>query len=322
MSHTLATAPTRADTSSSRGSKPSTRVPRKRPTVARRRNLIGWTFVAPFGVVFLALLILPLLYAFWLSLQTETLAQGNTFTWFENYARAFTDPLFLKGARFVVIFSLIVIPVQMLLSLVAALIIDSLTTRLARVSRVLIFIPYAVPVVIGALMWGFLYSPSFGPGSDIFGLFGLVAPNLLSPDGIFFGLINIVSWQWAGYYMIIIYSALQGIDPALYEAAKLDGANKLQIALRIKVPMVASSLVLILVFALIHTLQFFTEPHILKSIASGAIDASFTPNIYAYNLAFSYTQFNYASAISFALGIIVFIGSYIFLVSTRKRSGL
>lgn len=296
--------------------------PEQRKKSTTRQNVIGWLFIAPFGIVFVLLLVLPLLYAFWLSLHTESLVRGNSFTWFDNYAQAFTDPLFLKGARFVVFFSLLVIPVQMILSLIAALIIDSLTTRLARISRVLIFIPYAVPVVIGAMMWGFLYSPTFGPSSGLFGLLGLDAPNLLSPEYIMFGLINIVSWQWAGYYMIIIYSALQGIDPALYEAAKLDGANKLQIALRIKVPMVSSSLVLILVFALIHTLQFFTEPHILRSIASGAIDSAFTPNMYAYNLAFAYTQFNYASAISFALGIIVFIGSYIFLVSSRKKSGL
>ena len=138
----------------------------------------------------------------------------------------------------------------------------------------------------------------------------------------FAGLLNVVFWQWAGYYMIIIYAALRGIDTSVYEAARMDGANAVQIALRIKVPMISAALVLILVFALIGTLQFFTEPQILRSVAAGSIDASFTPNIYAFTLAFSYSQFNYASAISFALGAVVFVGSYIFLFLTRKRSGL
>jgi multiple sugar transport system permease protein len=102
----------------------------------------------------------------------------------------------------------------------------------------------------------------------------------------------------------------------------MDGANGFQIALRIKVPMIASALVLILVFAIIGTLQFFTEPQVLRGVAAGSIDASFTPNLYAYTLAFSYSQFNYASAISFALGLVVFIGSYLFLFLSRKRSGL
>ncbi|MEB0015040.1 ABC transporter permease subunit, partial [Glaciimonas sp. Cout2] len=84
-----------------------------------------------------------------------------------------------------------------------------------------------------------------------------------------------MTWQWAGYYMIIIYAALQGIDTSIYEAAKIDGANAWQTALRIKIPMISSSLVLILVFALIGTLQFFTEPQILRSMASGSITASY-----------------------------------------------
>jgi multiple sugar transport system permease protein len=83
--------------------------------------------------------------------------------------------------------------------------------------------------------------------------------------------------------------------------------------------MVSSALVLILVFALIGTLQFFSEPQILKPISNGSITPDFTPNIYAFNLAFGYAQFNYASAISFALGIVVFIAVYLFMFATRKR---
>ena len=290
--------------------------------VDRSRQRKGWFFVAPFTLVFVAFLVIPLVYAFWLSLHSSTLAQGDRFSGLENYKRAFSDPEFLKGVGFVVRFSLVLIPLQMLVSLVAALVLDNLSSRLSRFSRLMIFVPYAIPVVIGAMMWGFLYSPRFGPLDAIFGLFGADAPFLLSPDNVFYGLLNVVVWQWAGYYMIIIYAALRGIDPSIYEAARMDGANGFQIATRIKIPMISSALVLILVFALIGTLQFFTEPQILRSVASGSIDASFTPNLYAYTLAFSYSQFNYASAISFALGMVVFIGSYVFLFLTRKRSGL
>jgi multiple sugar transport system permease protein len=122
--------------------------------------------------------------------------------------------------------------------------------------------------------------------------------------------------------MIIIYAALQGIDSSLYEAARIDGANAWQVAFRIKVPLVGSALVLILVFALIGTLQFFTEPQILRLVSNGTITPDFTPNLYAYNQAFSYANFNYASAISFALGFVVFIAVYIFLFLTRKRGSI
>jgi len=121
--------------------------------------------------------------------------------------------------------------------------------------------------------------------------------------------------------MIILYAALRGIDPTIYEAARIDGANAWQIAVRIKVPMIANSLVLILVFALIGTLQFFNEPTMLKFLAAGSIGPDFTPNMYAYQQAFALANFNYGSAISFALGIVVFICVYIFLIATRKRGG-
>jgi multiple sugar transport system permease protein len=171
-------------------------------------------------------------------------------------------------------------------------------------------------------MWGFLYSPTFGPLEQIFSKFNAQAPFLLSQGNIFYGLLNVVTWQWAGYYMIIIYAALQGIDSTIYEAARIDGANAWQIAMRIKVPLVSSAFVLILVFALIGTLQFFTEPQVLGPVANGSVTPDFTPNIYAFNLAFTYAQFNYASAIAFSLGIVVFIAVSVFMFVTRKRGSV
>lgn len=311
-------------TSTAAGTARVTRVP-ARPRVGRierNRQRWGWLFLSPFAVIFLVLLVAPLGYAFWMSLHTSTLAAGESFTGIVNYQRAFSDPLFLRGLGRVGLFVLVMVPIQLGVALVAALVLDTLVTRLSRFSRLVIFIPYAVPAMIGALMWGFLYSPRFGPAKDLFSLFGATAPNFLAPGTVFGSLVNIVTWQWSGYYMIIIYAALRGIDPSIYEAARIDGASSRQIALRIKVPMISAALVMVVVFALIGTLQFFTEPHILRNVASGAIPVHYTPNMYAHGLAFSYQQFNYASTISFALGVVVFAFSYIFLFLTRKRSGL
>ena len=299
---------------------PATRPVRRRRTA--RHGAVGWLFILPFLVVFLAFLVAPLAYAGYLSLYTKGLATGTTFAGIDNYTRAFSDPSFRKGLWLVVRFSLVVIPLQVIVALVAALVLDEVTGRLARFSRLMIFLPYAIPAVLGALMWGFLYSPSFGPIEQIATAFDVQAPFLLSQGNIFYGLLNVVTWQWSGYYMIIIYAALRSIDLSLYEAARIDGASSRQIALRIKVPMVSSALVLILVFALIGTLQFFTEPQILGPIANGSVTPDFTPNIYAFNLAFSYAQFNYASAISFSLGFVVFVAVGIFMVVTRKRGSI
>ena len=291
-------------------------------TLERKHARFGWVFLAPFAIVFLVFLVLPLAYAFWMSLHTNTLAAGEQFAGLSNYITAFNDERFLSGMARVAAFAVVFVPLQIGLALILALILDDVRTRLSRVSRLLIFAPYAIPGVIGALMWGFLYSPSFGPLVSFFEFLQMQAPDLLSRDSIFWSLTNIVTWQWTGYYMIIIYASLQSIDPSIYEAARIDGASKLQTALQVKVPIVASSLVLAIIFSLIGTLQFFTEPQVLAPLAGNAIDAAYTPNLYAYNLAFSYQQFNYASAISFALGLLVFLTSIIFLIATRKQSGL
>jgi len=291
-------------------------------TVARRRHRTGWVFVTPFLAIFVMFLIIPLAYALWMSLFTSTLVSGTEFTGLDNYAKAFTDPIFLEGMGRVGLFAVVMIPLQIGVALVAALVLDTLATRLSKASRLLIFAPYAIPVVVGALMWSFLYSPSFGPATTVFEVLGMQAPDFLSTNLIFASLVNIVTWQWSGYYMIVIYAGLRAINPSIYEAARVDGASGRQIALRIKVPMISSSMVMVLIFAIIGTLQFFTEPVVLRNAAPGAIDASYTPNMYAYALAFQYSQFNYASTIAFSLGVLVFIGSYLFLYLTRKQSGL
>ena len=298
--------------------RPAVRAVRRRSKTSRQ-NLTGWLFVGPFGIVFLALLVLPLGFAFYLSTFQKALIGGTKFVLLGNYFKVFTDPSFLDGVSFVIRFSLVLIPIQMAISLAIALLLDTVMTKFARFSRLMIFMPYAIPGVIGALMWGFLYSKNFGPIADIFGAFGATGPDFLGRSLIFYGLLNVVTWQWVGYYMIILYAALQGIDPTLYEAARIDGASQWQITLRIKIPLVTPAFVLILVFALIGTLQFFNEPKILQSLAAGSIPNDFTPNMYAYQQAFSLANYNYGSAISFALGAVVFICVYIFLFATRKR---
>jgi len=141
---------------------------KRRRSTADRQNLFGWLFVGPFGIIFLALLVLPIGYAFYLSMFQKSMIGGTRFVLFGNYVKAFNDPSFLDGVGFVIRFSLVLIPLQMAVSLAVALILDIVITRFGRFSRLMIFMPYAIPTVIGALMWGFLYSDNFGPLAEIF----------------------------------------------------------------------------------------------------------------------------------------------------------
>ncbi|GAA6123606.1 sugar ABC transporter permease [Bifidobacterium psychraerophilum] len=287
-----------------------------------KENLWGWIFTAPFAVVFVVFLVIPLVYAFYMSLFTYTQISGERFSGIANYVRVLTDEAFGKGLLLVVLYTIVMVPIQLGLALGLALLLDSFKKKFASVSRVVIFLPYAIPAVIGALMWGFMYSKLMGPFTTIFSLFGVQAPDFLSSNGIFGSLVNVVTWQWTGYYMIILYSALQSIPTELYESARIDGASELKIATRIKIPLVTGSLIMCTIFSLIGTLQFFTEPTILRNQAPTVIPSEYTPNMYAQALAFGYNQTNYSATVSFSLGLIVVIFSIIFMRLTRRSNGL
>ena len=283
-----------------------------------RQSLTGWLFMIPFLIVVFAFLIAPLGYALYLSTQADTLVGGQEFVGFENYIFSLTDPIFLEGVKRVIIFGLIQIPIMLFLSTVGALVIDVINTRLSRTFRLIAFMPYAVPGVVAALMWGFLYSESFGPFVGIAESLGAKDFNFFSLKVFIYSISNIVTWAWTGYNMIIIYSALQGLSREVYEAAIVDGATQVQIALRVKLPAIKNAILLTTIFAIIGTMQIFTEPRILARYTN-AVSNGYTPNIYSFNLAFAQSQFNYAAAVSFTLALVVFVVTSIVLAATRRK---
>jgi multiple sugar transport system permease protein len=290
--------------------------------VRRRRMtdhpVAGALFVLPFFLVVVAFLLVPLGYAFWLSLSSKSLALGERFTGFDNYVRAFSDPVLLDGFLRVVVFGAVQIPVMLGIALAGALMLDAVTTRFAIAFRLIAFMPYAVPAVLGALMWGFLYSRTFGPFADLPTAVGGEPIDFFSTDLLLLSLGNIVTWAWTGYNMIVLYSALQAVPREMYEAALLDGASQTQIALRVKVPAIRQAVALAAIFTVIGTMQFFVEPYVMARFAP-QISAGYTPNLYAYNQAFAYSDFHYSAAISFALGFVVFVAAYAFVLLTRRR---
>lgn len=301
---------------------PSARRPGGRRRRIDRQATAGLLFVAPFVVLLVAFLVLPLGYALKISLYRSTLVGGEVFAYLDNYKEALGDEQFTTGVVRVLLFGLVQTPLMIGVALLAALILDNVTTRFAKVFRLAAFVPYAVPVVIGTLMWGFLYSPSTGPMSTLTEYIGLGRVDFLSENVVLGSLGNIVTWQWAGYNMIVLYAALQGVPREIYEAAVMDGASTVQTNVRVKIPMISGALVMVTVFTIVGTLQFFTEPLMLQPLNPGSVTRSYTPNVYAFHQAFSYQQYNYSAAISFLLGAVVFVGSYIFLFVTRRRSAL
>lgn len=291
------------------------------------RRIVPYVFLFPFLLIFLTFFLLPFLYAMSQSIYKEQrsglgLAPPKIVgVGLENYGKALHDPLFWDGIHRVVVFGAVQIPVMMLIALVLALLMDSAVIRLRRFFRLAAFLPYAVPGVIAVIMWGYFYSPSFSPIRQSFELLGLSPPDLLSPRTVLWSIANISTWEFAGYNMVIFFSALQSIPQEIYEAGRLDGLSEIGIALRLKLPMILPALMLGVLFSLVGTLQLFNEPLILSRL-SGAITTSYTPNIYAYSKAFVDTNYYYGGALAVIMGLITFAFSFGFLRLTRRQSGV
>ena len=295
-------------------------VPRRRRD-ASRRAAVGYLFVAPFLVIFVAMLVVPLVYAGYLSLFREQLIGGTSFAGLDNYTRAFGDERLWQGVARVGVFFLIQVPIMLVLALAFALALDSGVLWLSRLFRLGFFVPYAVPGVVATLMWGYLYGPEFGPVAQLFEKLSLDPPNLLGSDLMLGSIANVVFWEFTGYNMILLYAALRAIPTELYEAAAVDGAGPWRTAWSVKIPALRPALLLALIFSVIGSFQLFNEPQLLQRLAPNVIDSAYTPNIYAYSLAFTSQDLNYAAAVSFLLGLVIVAVSYtVQLAANRRRT--
>ena len=278
-----------------------------------------YLFLAPFMILFALFLFLPLAYALWISVFADRLVGGTVFVGFENYAQAVGDAAFWGSVRRMVLFGIFQVPIMLALALAFALLLDSGAAWFTTVFRLGFFIPYAVPSVVAALIWGYLYGPTFGPFSQIAGYLNLPSPAFLSEGWMLPSIANIVTWEFTGYNMIILYAALQAVPKEVREAGAVDGAKEWQIALYIRIPLIFPALLLTGVFSIIGTFQLFNEAKVLQANAPGVISNDYTPNLYAYTLAFTDQDYNYSAAVSFALGAVVVVFSYVFMLVTNRR---
>jgi len=293
--------------------------PARRGGKGKTHGGFGYVFTAPFLICFLLLFVLPLGYAAYLSLFKNQLVGGTVFAGLGNYTRAFADGQLIAGVGRVALFFVIQVPIMLLLALLAALAIDSGLLRVARVFRLGIFVPYAIPAVVATLMWGYLYGPDFGPAAQLASKLHLTAPDFLGSTLMLPSIANIVTWEFTGYNMIVLYAALRTVPKQLYEAAEVDGAGAWRTAWSIKLPALRPALMLCLLFSVVGSYQLFTEPNLLQSLSPTVIGPSFTPNLYAYSLAFTSQEPDYAAAVSFLLGLVAVLVSYAVLLLGRRR---
>ncbi|MET7328261.1 sugar ABC transporter permease [Nonomuraea sp. NPDC005650] len=284
-----------------------------------RLRFAGYAFFLPFFVFFLVAVVAPLMYAIYLSFFQDRLIGGTVFSGLANYTRALGDALFGAGLLRVALFLVVQVPIMLLIALACALAIDSGRLRWPSLFRIAIFMPYAVPAVVAALMWGYMYGDQFGLVGQLGDALGVAAPDLLSRSWMLTSIGNMVTWEYVGYNMIILYAALRAIPEELYEAAEMDGAGAFRIAWSIKLPALRPALLVATIFSIIGSFQLFNEPNILQKLAPAVISTGYTPNMYAYNLAFNGQQINYSAAVAVVLGLVTVVIAYAVQLLTARR---
>ncbi|MBD9726980.1 carbohydrate ABC transporter permease [Streptomyces caniscabiei] len=290
----------------------------------RSQRWKGAAFTVPFQLGFVFLYLLPIAYAVYESLFQEKrsgLGLGGAtreFTGLDNYQLGLTDSAFMGSILRVVLFACVQIPFMLLVSLVLALFLDALTAKAANRFRIVLLVPYMIPGVVAAIVWINLYSPAVGPLTPMGDFLGFDW-NFFAPSMVWPSIGNLLTWHGIGYNMVIIYSALQGVPRELFEAARLDGASEIRIALNIKIPFVRAALVLTGLLSIIQMLQLFNEPALFRNITPETVDGSFTPIMIIYNQAFNAGNYQYAAALSVLLALILGAASLVFYRLTSKE---
>ncbi|HEX3493138.1 MAG TPA: sugar ABC transporter permease [Streptosporangiaceae bacterium] len=298
--------------SAGRGSRPS--------GLRHRRDRRGIWFIAPFLVAFLLFMIAPLGYAIYTSLYTTKIIGGTSFSGAANYTQVLQDGSFWSGVIRVIVFGAIQIPVMLAIAFFFATIFDLGVAKFGRVFRTIFFIPFAVPAVVSAVMWAFLLEPQFGPFTHAASAVGIHNVNFFSSSLLLPSIIVIAIWEWTGYNMVILYTALRSVPRDVVEAAILDHASIWKIIWRVKLPMVRPAIVLLIFLNSIGALQLFTEPLILAYFDNSAVSVNYTPTLYIYNTAIGGAQYNLAAAGAVVLGVVIVaisVGSLVF----RRRKG-
>lgn len=267
-----------------------------------REWLDGYIFAAPFLIGFTVFVAFPMLYSVWLMFQKWDLLSPPVFVGLKNIQRAFTDDLALKSLYNSAFYTILAVPVQMVISFTLAM---ALTQRiqLRSIYRAGFYLPIIIPVVATAVVWQRVFHPDFGILNAVLGWFGippqgwLLDPVLAKPAFIF------MSFWMIGRQMVIFIAGLGNIPVQLLEAAQIDGAGKLRSIFKITIPLMTPLIFYNMVIAIINSFQTFVPSLIMTD--GGPENATLFVVLNIYRNGFQFFNMGYASALAWELFIIV-----------------
>ena len=284
-----------------------------------RQNMTGWVFVTPAVVLLIVLSIIPLVKAFLLSLQT---GRGSNLTWagLSNYVRMLQDPTFKQTIITTFEYMVFSVPIMIILGIILAVLLNDQMLKLKGIYRTCIFLPAAVSLVASAVIFRSLFAMDGFVNTVLVGMGILDTPyNFLGhPTSARIIIIIMRIWRWLGYQMIFFLAGLQNIDASMYEAAKIDGANKWQSFWRITLPMLKPMILFTTVMAINSALQVYDESVNLTNERPGISSMSLAH--YVYNTSFvNVPNFGYSCAMGMLILLMAAIITFVQMKVGDKR---
>jgi multiple sugar transport system permease protein len=269
-------------------------------------NLAGYIFMAPTILVLGVFVVLPILYAVFLSLHKVRLLGGieYRFVGLENFANLGTDERVWIALRNTFEYVVIVVPSQTILALILAVTLNS-GIRGKNWWRILYFLPTVTSSAVLTLIFMWIYNTN-GLLNDVLAFLGLPTYNWLGDPAVALkGIMFMNIWSTAPFFMVIYLAALQDIPRSLYEAAELDGANGWQKFIHVTVPILRPVTFFVLAMGIIGTFQLFDQSYIFSNGTGGPNNATLTVVLLIYQSVFRYLQMGYGAAIAFLLAIVI-----------------
>ncbi|MCL3859826.1 carbohydrate ABC transporter permease [Actinotalea sp. K2] len=279
---------------------PASRGPARR---ARREATSGLLFALPAILFVVILFVVPLVLAAWMSLNDWPLIGSPAFNAPDNYVAISENQLFLSSIWFTIKYTAIVTVIFLVISLALALLVQSTRPGIGFF-RTAFLLPAAVGLASSALLFYALYNNEYGPLGDMLRGLGLVEGNadfLSSSEAAFRSTVAMVTWRFAGFYMIIMLTGLQAIPVEVYEASRMDGASWWQTLRSITLPLLKPTILLVLVLSVTGSLLAFEPFYILTQ--GGPSNSTVTMVIAMFREAF--TLFDLGSAAAIAMVLLV-----------------
>ena len=250
----------------------------------------------------------PIIRSIWFSFHDVVLGDPKiVFLGLENYQRMLSDSLFWKVLGNTAFYTLLTIPISIIVALLLAVALDSRLRGMA-IYRSAFFYPVMIPSVAAGMVWVFLYSPGYGPINEMLAAIGLPKVEWLYDSRWALPAIIFMSiWKYSGYFMLILLAALKLIPTDLYEAAALDGVPAWKRLVYITVPLISPTLYFVIIIGLLHSYQIFDYVFVMTQ--GGPADSTNVLTYYIYQNGFQYQDIGYASTIAnvlllFVLGLI------------------